>query len=151
MTTQHHSIHINAPKEKVWDTMLGQETYREWTSAFGEGGRFEGSWDQGSKILFVGTDPETGKDGGMVSRIKENRLYEFISIEHLGIMKDGIEDTTSEEARKFAPAYENYTFTEKDGGTEVSVDVDVTDEFADFFKEAWPQGLAKLKEISEKP
>ncbi|MEJ0053886.1 MAG: SRPBCC domain-containing protein [bacterium] len=151
MTTQQYSIRINAPKEKVWNTMLGQDTYREWTSAFNEGGRFEGSWDQGSKILFLGPDPLTGKEGGMVSRIRENRPYEFISIEHLGIMKDGVEDTTSEEAKKWAPAYENYTFTEKDGVTEVSVDIDIAEEFADMFKEAWPKGLAKLKEISEKP
>jgi len=150
MTTQHYSIHINAPKEKVWNTMLDHGTYREWTSAFNEGGRYEGSWDQGSKILFLGPDPETGKEGGMVSRIKENRLYEFVSIEHLGIMKDGVEDTTSEEAKKFAPAYENYTFTEKDPGTEVSVDIDVAEEYGDFFKETWPKALAKLKEISEK-
>lgn len=150
MTTQHYSIHISAPKEKVWDTMLSQDTYREWTTAFTEGSRYEGSWDQGSKILFIGPDPETGKEGGMVSRIKENRLYEFISIEHLGIMKDGVEDTTSEEAKKFTPAYENYTFIEKDGGTEVSVDVDIAEEYADMFKDMWAKGLAKLKEISER-
>jgi uncharacterized protein YndB with AHSA1/START domain len=150
MTTQHYSIHINAPKEKVWDTMIGEKTYREWTSAFNEGGRFEGSWDQGSKILFIGLDPETGKEGGMVSCIKENRPHEFISIEHLGIMKDGVEDTTSEEAKKWFPAYENYTFTEKDGSTEVSVDIDVAEEYADMFKETWPNALTKLKEISEK-
>lgn len=150
MTTQHYLIHINASKEKVWNTMLSQDTYREWTAAFTEGSRFEGSWDQGSKILFIGPDPETGKEGGMVSRIKENRLHEFISIEHLGIMKDGVEDTTSEEAKKFTPAYENYTFTEKDGGTEVSVDVDVAEEYADMFKDMWAKGLAKLKEISER-
>ncbi len=151
MTTQHYSIHISAPKEKVWDTMLCLDTYPEWTSVFNEGGRYEGSWDQGSKMLFIGPDPETGKEGGMVSRIKENRLYEFISIEHLGIMKNGIEDTTSEEAKKFAPAYENYTFTEQDGVTLVSVDIDVAPEFADFFQETWPKALLKVKEISEKP
>jgi L-rhamnose mutarotase len=150
MKTHHYSISIDAPKEKVWDAMLGQDTYREWASAFNEGGRFEGSWDQGSKILFLGPDPETGKEGGMVSRIKENKPYEFVSIEHLGIMKDGVEDTTSEEARKWTPAYENYTFTEKDGVTEVSVDIDVVEEYADFFNEAWPKALATLKEIAEK-
>lgn len=149
METHHYSIHINAPKERVWSTMLNQDTYREWTRAFNEGGRFEGNWDQGSKMLFIGPDPETGKEGGMVSRIKENRPHEFISIEHLGIMKEGVEDTTSEEAKKFAPAFENYTFTERDGGTEVSVDMDVAEEFADFFKETWPKALAKVKEISE--
>lgn len=113
MTTQHYSIHINASKEKVWNTMLEQDTYREWTSVFNEGGRYEGSWDQGSKILFIGPDPETGKDGGMVSQIKENRLHEFVSIEHLGILKDGVEDTTSEYAQKFASAHENYTLRKR--------------------------------------
>jgi len=150
MATQHYSILINAPKEKVWNTMLDQDTYREWTKVFNEGGRYEGNWEEGSKILFIGPDPETGKEGGMVSRIKENRKYEFVSIEHLGILKDGVEDTTSEEAKKWAPAFENYTFTEKEGGTEVSVDLDMADEFTDFFNETWPKGLAKLKEISER-
>ncbi len=150
MTTQHYSISISSPKEKVWDTMLGEDTYPEWTSAFSEGGHFEGNWEQSSKMIFLGPDPETGKEGGMVSRIKENRPYEFISIEHLGIMKDGVEDTTSEMAKKFAPAYENYTLTESDGVTLVSVDIDVALEFVDFFKEAWPNALLKVKEISER-
>ena len=133
----------------MWDTMLQQDTYREWTTPFNEGGRFEGSWDEGSKILFIGPDPETGVEGGMVSRIKENRPHEFVSIEHLGILKDGIEDTTSEMAKKFAPACENYTFTEKDGGTEVGVDIDVVEEYVDFLDEAWPKALAKVKELAE--
>lgn len=149
MTKQHYSIHINASKERVWDTMLGLDTYREWTRAFNENGRFEGSWEQGSKILFIGPDPETGKEGGMVSRIKENRPYEFISIEHLGILKDGIEDTTSELAKQWTPAYENYTLSETAGVTEVSVDIDIVDEYVDFFNEAWPQALAKIKEMAE--
>lgn len=86
----------------------------------------------------------------MVARIRENRPYEFVSIEHLGILKDGIEDTTSDEVKKWTPAFENYTFTEKDGGTEVSVDMDIAEEYADMFKEMWPKALLKLKEISER-
>jgi L-rhamnose mutarotase len=151
MTTQHYSIHINAPKEKVWNTMLGQDTYREWASAFSEGSRFEGSWDEGSKILFLGPDPETGKEGGMLSQIKENRPYEFVSIEHHGFIKDGVEDTTSEEVKKWVPAHENYTFTEKDGVTEVTIDIDLAEEYVDMFTEMWTKALGKLKEISEKP
>jgi L-rhamnose mutarotase len=149
MTTQHYSIHISAPKEQVWNAMLSQKTYGEWTAPFNEGGRFEGSWEQGSKILFLGLDPETGKEGGMVSRIKENRPYEFVSIEHLGFMKDGVEDMTSEEVQKFTPAYENYTFTEKDGGTEVAIALDTPEEYADMFNEMWPKALLILKEICE--
>jgi len=86
----------------------------------------------------------------MVSRIAENRPYEFISIEHLGLVKDGVEDTTSEVARQWAPAYENYTFRERDGATEVRVELDVVDEHAPMFEEMWPRALRRLKELGER-
>jgi uncharacterized protein YndB with AHSA1/START domain len=146
----HFSIHINAPREKVWDVMLGDKTYREWTKAFSPGGYYKGDWSQGSKMLFVGPDPKTGVEGGMVSRIKENRKPEFISIEHIGFLNNGVEDTTSEEARKWTPAFENYTFTEKDGGTQLDVDMDTADEMKQEFEGMWPKALESLKEIVEK-
>jgi hypothetical protein len=146
----HFSVQINAPREKVWDTMLGEETYREWTKAFSPGGYYKGDWSEGSKILFIGPDPKTGIEGGMVSRIKESRKPEFVSIEHLGILNNGVEDTTSEEARKWTPAFENYTFTEKDDGTQLDVDMDIVDEMKQEFQGMWPKALQSLKEISER-
>jgi len=150
MQKLHFSITINAPKEKVWHTMLDDKPYREWTAAFNPGSYYKGDWSKGSKILFLGPDPKTGEEGGMVSRIAENKPYEFISIEHLGIVKNGVEDTTSEEARKWAPAFENYTFKEKGGATEVLVEIDIEDENKKMFEEMWPKALQKLKEIAEK-
>lgn len=150
MQKLHFSITINAPKEKVWHTMIDDKPYREWTAAFNPGSYYKGDWSKGSKILFLGPDPKTGEEGGMVSRIAENKPYEFISIEHLGIVKNGVEDTTSEEARKWAPAFENYTFKEKGGATEVLVEMDIEDENKKMFEEMWPKALQKLKEIAEK-
>ena len=150
MQKLHFSMLINAPKDKVWHTMLDDQPYREWTKAFNEGSYYKGSWEKGSKILFLGPDPNTGEEGGMVSRIAENKPYEFISIEHLGLVQNGVEDTTSEAARKWAPAFENYTFNDKDGATEVLVDIDVEDEYVPMFNEMWPNGLRKLKELAEK-
>jgi len=144
------SIEINAPKEKVWNTMLDDKTYRMWTTPFNEGSYYKGDWSKGSKIIFLGPDPETGKEGGMVSRIAENKLYEFISIEHLGIIKDGVEDTTSEDVKKWTPAFENYTFQEKNGTTEVLVEMDINDEYKEMFEGMWPKALQVLKEIAEK-
>lgn len=147
----HFSIHIKAEKEKVWNIMLEDATYREWTAAFHTGSYYKGDWSEGSKMLFLGPDETGKKDGGMVSRIKENRKYEFISIEHVGLVMDGVEDTTSEEARKWSPAFENYTFTEKDGGTEVSIDMEVlNDEYKDMFESMWPKALQALKDLAEK-
>ncbi len=147
----HFTVQINAPKEKVWDTMLGDSTYREWTASFHEGSYYKGDWSEGSKMLFLGPDESGKKDGGLVSRIKENRKYEFLSIEHIGLVMDGVEDTESDEARKWTPAFENYTFTEKDGGTEVSIDMDiVNEEYKEMFEGMWPKALLKLKEITER-
>lgn len=147
----HFSIFINATREKVWNTMLGKETYPIWTKAFSPNSNFEGGWEQGSKILFIGTDENGENMGGMVGRIAEARPYEFMSIEHLGIIdKNGVEDTTGEEARKWAPAFENYTFNEKDGGTEVVIDQDMQPEYKEMFNAMWPKALEALKELCEK-
>lgn len=142
----HFSIHINAPREKVWKTMLDDATYRQWTTAFEPGSNFKGSWEEGSEINFLDS---SGKMG-MHSRIKTNRPQEFISIEHLGVVQDGKVDTESPFAKSWAPAFENYTFKDVDGGTEVSVDQDMEEKYVEMFNEKWPQALAKLKELAEK-
>lgn len=149
MQKLHTSIVINAPKEKVWHTMLDDQPYREWTKAFNPGSYYKGDWSKGSKILFLGPSPDGSGEGGMVSRIAENKPFEFISIEHLGIIKNGVEDTTSAEAKKWAPAFENYTFKEKDGDTEVIVDMDVEDEYLEEFKKMWTNALQNLKKLAE--
>jgi len=149
MQKLHFSVLINAPKKKVWHAMLDDKQYREWTEAFNPGSYYKGDWSKGSKMLFLGPNPETGQEGGMVSRIAENKPYEYISIEHIGIVQNGIEDTTSEAARKWVSAFENYTFKERDGATEVLVDMDAEDEYVEMFEKMWPEGLQKLKTIAE--
>lgn len=149
MQTLHFSIMINAPKEKVWNKMLGEDTYRAWTEVFMHGSHYVGDWSKGSQIQFLAPG-ETGEMSGMVSRIRENRPYEYISIEHLGEVHEGREDTSSAEGKRWAGALESYTFKEKDGGTEVLVDTDTVEEFEEIFRETWPKALQKLKELAEK-
>ena len=150
MQKLHYSIVINTPASKVWSTMLDDKTYRQWTEAFAPGCYFKGDWNKGSKILFLAS----GEDGesGMVSRIKENRKHEFLSIEHLGTVQKGNEDTSSEEAKAWAGALENYSFAGKNGVTELLIDLtgNIADEFVTMFNDMWPQALQKLKELSEK-
>lgn len=86
----------------------------------------------------------------MVSRIRENRPFEFLSIEHLGFVKDGLENTTSDEARAFAGATENYTLVQKSGTTEVIVEMDSPKEYEEMFQGTWPRALQQLKTLAEK-
>ncbi len=145
-----YGIDIKAPKQKVWEIMLGDATYREWTDVFQEGSYYEGSWDKGSKIKFLA--PNDGKPSGMSSQIVESRPYEYISIEHLGEVIDGIEDMTSGHAKQWAGSHENYTFNEIDGITTLTVELDgdgINSEITEMFDGMWPKALQKLKEIIE--
>ncbi len=148
METIQFTIQINANKGKVWDTMLNDKTYRQWTAAFHEGSYYEGTWEQGSEIRFLGPG-EDGKLGGMYSKIKENRKHEFISIEHLGMIANGVIDTTSDEVKKWAPSFENYTFSEKGNQTELKVDMQTATEYKAMFEEMWPKALNALKQLCE--
>jgi uncharacterized protein YndB with AHSA1/START domain len=143
------SIVIDAPKEKVWNTMFEDETYRIWTEAFCHGSHYLGDWSEGSKILFLAPD-ESGEMSGMVSRIKENRPYEYVSIEHIGIVQGGKEDTSSDEVSSWAGAQENYTFRDLGDKTEVLVEMDTNEEYREMFQSTWPKALDKLKETAEK-
>lgn len=129
--------------------MLSDTGYRAWTKPFNADSYYKGNWEQGSKMLFLGTNPEGKGEGGMVSRIETNRPYEFISIEHLGMIKDGVEDTESEAIQPWAGVHENYTFNEKDGGTELVIDMDIQETEKAWMEEAWKKALEKLKELVE--
>ena len=137
----HQEIIINAPREHVWKVMLDKPTYEEWTKGFNPTSSFEGNWEQGTEMRFVGTDENAPGVSGMLATIEENRAPEFLSIKHLGVIKDGVADTTSEEVQKWAGAHENYTFIDKDGATELHIDMDVDENAFDFMNDAW----AKVK------
>lgn len=147
------STRINAPIQTVWSTMLDDATYREWTSEFQEGSYYEGDWNQGSEIRFLGPD-DNGSTGGMLATVEESRPHEFVSLRYLGQIVDGVNDTTSDEARSIAGSHENYTLRQADGITELDVEIELNagsdDEFVQMFNDMWPKALEKLKDICER-
>lgn len=137
-------IQINAQREKVWKNMLEDKTYRIWTEAFNPGSYAVTTWEKGSPAKFLGPNGD-----GMISRIADNIPNEYLSIEHLGMIMNGVEDTSSDDVKAWAGAMENYSLKEKDGGTELTVDMDSDENYSKMFNEMWPKALQKLKEISE--
>ena len=140
---------ISAPREKVWNSMLGKETYEEWTTPFHEGSTYEGNWEEGSEMNFLGPSYDGNASGGMYAVIAANHPHEFISIKHLGEIKNG-EKNLWPVAEGQESGYENYTFKDVDGGTEVIVELAVPTEWKGMFDDMWPKALAKLKEIAER-
>lgn len=139
--TLHFTTTINAPVSRVRSLMLNHPSYEMWTKAFSEWSTYTGSREQWSEIRF---HDETWQ--GMIAKIAESRLHEYVSIQHLWeIGKDN--QTTMYEKTSF----ENYTFTDI-GGDATKVDVEMTampDEWVDMFNVMWPKALELLKGICE--
>lgn len=151
MKKAHYSTTISAPASKIFDMMLGhtdKKTYETWTAEFNPTSTFEGSWDKGAKMYFIGIG-EDGKRGGMLSEIAENIPNKFVSIRHYGMIEGDQEITTGEKVEKWAGGFENYTFEEKNGSTLLTVEIDIVEEYQDFFDTTWPKALEKLKEMVE--
>jgi len=144
MEKLHFSIDIKAAIQKVWDILWADETYRKWTAAFSEGSYAESDWNEGSKILFL----SPGGDG-MVARIAEKREPHYMGFEHLGMLSNGVEDTTSDKVKGWAGARENYTLSENNGQTTVQVDIDISNEWKEMFLQMWPKALQSLKQLAE--
>ncbi|MFN5418352.1 MAG: SRPBCC domain-containing protein [Flavobacteriia bacterium] len=145
-------VDIQTSAQKVYENMLGLndiKTYEYWTAAFNPTSTYEGKWEKGSKILFVGLD-EKGKRGGMVSEVVENKPSEFVSVRHYGFVDGDKEVTTGEQVEKWAGGFENYSFSEKDEITTVLVEMDTIEDYKGYLEEAYPKGLDLLKELSER-
>lgn len=135
---------INASPEKVWDILWNDRTYRIWTSVFCEGSYAVSDWKEGGKINFL--DPN---GNGMFSVIEKMTPNKFMSFKHIGGIKNNEEQPIDDETKKWSGSHENYTLTEKDDKTELVADLDMTDEHLEYFKDAFPKGLQKVKELSE--
>lgn len=138
------SIRIKAPKEKVWNILWNDATYRQWTAVFHEGSYAVSDWEEGSRIHFLGPG-----GGGMFSMIDKKLPNEFMSFRHLGVVKNGEEQPETEETKNWAGAMENYTLDEKDGYTELIVDMDITEDHEQYFKDAFPKALDTVKKLAE--
>lgn len=133
------STTINAPKEKVWDILWGDSTYRKWTAPFSEGSHAETDRNEGSKVLFL-----DGKGNGMYSVIDKKVSNAEMTFKHLGEIKDGEEKEVS-----WAGAKESYFLNGEHGVTQLKVEMDMDETFKDYFEKTFPQSLQIVKQLSE--
>lgn len=148
MSRLEFDIQINAPRERVWHTMLDDATYRVWTAGFHEGSHYVGSWTPGTVIRFLGP-AEDGKSSGMLCRVREVRPHEHVALTAIGVVHGGVDDVDSDAVRAWSGAIEEYTFRDAAQGTEIQVVVDVPDEWVDMMQRGWHDSLARLKALCE--
>ena len=96
-------------------------------------------------MRFFGPEKD-GSLSGMISRVKVNRPYEYISLHHIGEIKNGKEKMWPVNGKD--EITENYTFKEVGQGTEVVTDISEVPEFKDMFQ-VMPKALKELKLLAE--
>ncbi len=147
MKTLSFGIDIYASPEKIWEVMLGKETYPLWTAPFDADSSVETTWEEGSQALFL------NKEGnGMVADIGVHEPASFLSIIHKGTYQQGVIDLDSEEVKKWAGARENYRLTRYADHSRMEVSLEVTEEDTDsqaYFLKTMPEALQLLKTHSE--
>ena len=144
METKTFSISINAPKEKVWEVLWNDESYRQWTAVFSEGSYAVSDWQPGSKIHFLTPD-----GNGMYSTIERMVPNEVMSFRHGGEIINGVEQPPNEKTKSWEGATENYTLQDAGGQTLLSASMDLQEAAMPYFASAFPKALQKVKEIAE--
>lgn len=81
----------------------------------------------------------------MYSIIQTNLAFVQMSFKHLGEIKDGIEINVDWE-----DSIENYFLNESNGVTELKMDMDIKEEYEEYFINMFPKALELIKQISEK-
>ncbi|ESU26342.1 hypothetical protein FLJC2902T_28250 [Flavobacterium limnosediminis JC2902] len=138
------TVAIDAPREKVWNVLWNDDTYKKWTSVFSEGSKAVSDWKEGSKIHFLDAN-----NNGMYSMISKYVDNETMNFTHIGNIKNGEEQPQDETTQSWSGCTENYLLTDASGGTLLSVEMDMTEEFINYFNEKFPLALDFVKKLAE--
>lgn len=142
MKEMQFSIEINTTKEKVWQTLWQDETFRQWAGIIDSGTYMVGELAEGNEIQFIS---ENGY--GVTSLVDTMKPCEFLLLRHQADTQDSGE---RERKKEWTGGKETYSLEEKDGVTVLAVAFDVPSEMEDYFKDAYPKALRRIKELAER-
>lgn len=141
-----------APKEKIWTTLLGKDTYPVWTAPFmpdpngdNSGAGAVTDWKEGSDVKFL-----DGKGNGIGGIITKHILADTITMKYYGMIVNNQVITEGKEADEWKGAEETYKVVEGSGVSRLDISVDMADSFYDDMSAAWDKALKIVKEIAEK-
>lgn len=143
MKEMQFSIDISATKERVWDTLWRDETFREWASIIDPGTYMVGELKEGNEIQFISSENGYGVTS-LVEKLVEN---EALLLRHRA---DTQSSGKQERENEWTGGKESYSLTEKDGTTTLTVVFDVPLEMEEYFKVNYPKALERVGGLAEK-
>lgn len=144
MKILHFKIDIQASRKAVWQALWDDTNYRKWTRVFNENSRAVSDWKEGSDIFFMDDN-----QNGMYSVIEQLVPEELMSFRHISFVKNGHKEPLDEISQKWSGATENYILIELENTTQLEINMDITEDFEDYFNQKFPQALEIVKNIAE--
>lgn len=137
------TIQINAPKEKVWDVLWRDETFREWASIIDPETYMVGELKEGSEVQFLSA--ENGY--GVTSLVEKIIPNESLVLRH---QADTQQTGTQERDKQWTGGTESYSLTEENGVTTLTVEFGVPEELEEYFNTNYPKALERVKVLAER-
>lgn len=139
MNRLHFTIEISATKEKVWNTLWEDESYRKWTSVFMQGSYAETDWKEGSEVLFLTED-----GSGIQSLVDKNIPCEHMVFRHICELKkrEPVGETWDN-------IREEYVLIPTAEGIHLEVTHDVTAGMGKYLLNTMPKAMEVLKALCE--
>jgi uncharacterized protein YndB with AHSA1/START domain len=142
MKEMQFSIEINAGRERVWDTLWQDKTFREWADIIDPGTYMVGDLKEGNEVQFI-----SANGYGVTSLVEKLTPGEFLLLRHHA---DTQEEGKREREKEWTGGKESYLLSEKDGATTLTVAFDVPPELEEYFKINYPKALKRIKILAER-
>ncbi len=136
------TIEINANRQKVWDALWQDETFREWAGIIDPGTHLVGDLKEGNEVQFI-----SGNGYGVTSLVEKLVEGEFLLLRHSADTQDAGQ---RERAQEWTGGEESYSLAEKDGTTTLTGAFDVPPEQEGYFTINYPKALDRVKELAER-
>lgn len=141
MNEMQFQTEIHAPKEKVWDTLWQDETLRQWADIIDPGTYMKGELKEGNQVEFI-----SGNGYGVTSLVEKLTPNEFLLLRHSADTQD---EGKRERKNEWTGGTESYKLVENNGITVLTIVFDVPPEQEEYFNDAYPKALARVKQLAE--
>ena len=142
MKEMQFTLEIHASRERVWDTLWQDETFREWAGIIDPGTHMIGDLIEGNEVQYI-----SGNGYGVTSLVEKLMPGEFLLLRHSA---DTQENGAQERKNEWTGGKESYSLSEKAGTTTLTAAFDVPPEMEEYFKTSYPRALKQVKVLAER-
>ncbi len=135
-------ITINKSKEKVWNALWCDSSFRDWANNIDEGTYLLGDLIEGNEVQFISSI----NGYGVTSLISKLVQYELIEFKHAA---DTQKTGTEIRDKQWTGGSESYYLKEVKGKTELTIRSEIPNELVDLFNVSMPKAMNRIKELAE--